>query len=496
MIKRAKKQIYTSLFLTAIGGLSPLQAMESEKGNKFLNTSGEQIDIKQKIDESFTMLSSGDSSDWTYNGDYEGYNLCGIDQYKLVKSLIMKESNRKEFFVLDIGAGNFKWGQGAAKYLQSQTDIPEGITVHIMGIRGEQHIHSKQDNSGSYKLHEFGGFKIEDMNSAFLSRGWDLNNKIDLIVSAWTLRHLVNPVATVNQAYKLLRPATGIMLFDGFWFNYGNTADLLENKPGFTIRENLASLLLELKTPFLIKPDSGPENNRYMIQKSGKPNSQISLSYKDVVSNPEIKRGCNIASGCITSFKEHRQEIEIPLGITNHDRYSGKITHYGDKELFDWVLSENIFSYTPSFEQFPKTNMSFRNTELVENSQNLSIGESKNEQAEKLFEIIRNKEDEINQLKYMMNSMKAEMNAKFSDLEKKNYETGDKYFDIVMKNHETNKQHHDEVMKLLNEKNLLTQENHQVKIENDTTQRENDRLIRENSELKRKDETWISSLFK
>jgi hypothetical protein len=45
-----------------------------------------------------------------------------------------------------------------------------------------------------------------------------LENNVDLIVSRFSLRHMIDPIGTMLQAYDLLKPNTGLILTDDFSF--------------------------------------------------------------------------------------------------------------------------------------------------------------------------------------------------------------------------------------------------------------------------------------
>ena len=49
-----------------------------------------------------------------------------------------------------------------------------------------------------------------------------LENNVDLIVSRFSLRHMIDPIGTMLQAYDLLKPNTCLILTDDFSIKYTN----------------------------------------------------------------------------------------------------------------------------------------------------------------------------------------------------------------------------------------------------------------------------------
>src|SRR5579885_3031683 len=106
----------------------------------------------EKITEAFEKVLNEDA-DWWYNGDTH-YNMCGIEESRALKAVILEApKDRKEFYVLDMGAGDFQWSKTLAEYINKQTDLPSDITVHIINLRGEPYEGEKTVTSGKCKIH-------------------------------------------------------------------------------------------------------------------------------------------------------------------------------------------------------------------------------------------------------------------------------------------------------------------------------------------------------
>ncbi len=334
----------------------------------YLNSDDRPLELRNIIDEAFTDVNRPHvyESNWgLFNGE-DIYNICHVNEHQLLKSIIMKETERKDFYILDIGAGNFQWGETVAKFLQSQTELPYGITIHIFGIRGEKHTqrreHENQDSKIKVQQHQLGSFKIEEMCNQFAKNGFDFNEDgkgFDLIVSRWTLRHLADPVGTLAQAYNILHPTTGIMLFDRFWFMYGNTGTF-DKELGILANKNMLALLVSLKASFLVMPWNDTATlNHYIMRKSDNSPCQIPLTYDSavVVSKKGEWNTYQIGSRCMTKFKEPQPNIFFPDEICNSWGYylsSTNVTHYGDNSLFDWIMS-NENNWKDSRDQYRLT---------------------------------------------------------------------------------------------------------------------------------------------
>lgn len=311
-----------------------------------LNWRDRPAETKAIILSTWKQLSKSYLSTWTlYNGTgRSGYTLAGCDEYKLITSLVKKNPHRKEFYVLDIGAGKFGFGRGLAKYLNNNADIPDDCTIHIIGIRGEKNPHPALRRDGKCILHELGGFQIENLISDFLAHGMNLDKQIDVIVSNWCFRHLVDPLGTFLQAYSLLRPKSGLLLMDGFFYDRGiDSPEQWENDP--TI--NMLLLLLESNAPFLIRPyNSGRCIDQFILRRPDHQECHIPLTYNSI----KPLHNCQVNSLTITLFNWHPTNNEesllnLNIGMTNY--IEGSVS--GDKALYDYLNENSIISDSISY---------------------------------------------------------------------------------------------------------------------------------------------------
>ena len=92
------------------------------------------------------------------------------------------------------------------------------------------HLMKKQKNNSLKLFFKFNQFKIENISDELAKRGFNLENKVDLVVSNWTLRHLVDPFGTLKQIYGFLTPTGGKFLSNGFLFKFSELNEKLESE--------------------------------------------------------------------------------------------------------------------------------------------------------------------------------------------------------------------------------------------------------------------------
>jgi hypothetical protein len=232
-------------------------------------------DICDAIDKAFRSAASDTKSAWGITNGQNDYFAFGISQVALMKKIILEQYHqKKEFYFLDIGAGNFQSINHMSAELNADKSLPKDILVHCIGIRGERNPQKEIYQEGFCKLYQLGEFKIEWLDQAFNERNMDFKNKIDLIVSSWTFRHLIDPLGTFLQSYELLRSGSGLMLTDG-WL-----CDLSFFKRDESGRdENISWILLEANIPFLHRYPSDQELDRFAILKS-EHNIHLNLNLK------------------------------------------------------------------------------------------------------------------------------------------------------------------------------------------------------------------------
>ena len=173
--------------------------------------------VQTAVNQAFEENRNADESNWKYNG-WEWYVLLAIDEEVLIKHLVSLK--KKDVYIIDVGCALGKWGHNIAEILQTKhKDID--TRFHILSVTGGQECQEKElkinDNIILCHLNQF---KIENIDEELAQRGFDLENKVDVIVSHWTMRHLVDPFGTLAKMYRLLNPSGGKLFTNGFLFKY------------------------------------------------------------------------------------------------------------------------------------------------------------------------------------------------------------------------------------------------------------------------------------
>lgn len=150
--------------------------------------------------------------------------------------------------------------------------------------------------------------------------------KIDLALSRWCFRHLVDPMGTFVQAFNLLRPKTGLIIMDGFFWEQAD-------RPTKSYNLNVRQLLEDTKAPYLFCPFSLQHSlDRFILRRPDDKDCALPLSYK------AIKKcdghGQQIDSHRIIEFIRHdgkKHKLKMALGIN------------GDKNLYQYLRKNKIF---------------------------------------------------------------------------------------------------------------------------------------------------------
>ncbi len=288
-------------------------------------------EIQDHISDTFDDLTRHRSSSWGYYNGGSSYSLCGIDEQKLIKTMLEEAPpTQKDFYVLDIGAGNFQWGTSLAKYIHNNVTLPEDMTVHILNVRGESSEEEEITKQGQCQLYKLGAFKVEELYSELQKRGLPCEKGIDMVISSWCFRHLVDPTGTFVQTVNALRPKTGTLIMDGFY--YGIHKDPHKSNEYIKMME----LLRDTKLPCLYEFNSGGRSlGQFILQRPDDQPCQLPLSYRGYDWPIEHHQ---IGSKSITHFDRTPQE---------HDQYGMTLGGYyirnGDINLFNDLQKQGVF---------------------------------------------------------------------------------------------------------------------------------------------------------
>lgn len=309
----------------------------------FLHCSQRSSGINREISHALGAISGNYCSSWKLFNGSPGYDLCGIPDERLLKRLILQAApSQKDFYVLELGAGNFQLGAALSKYINAQTDLPPGITVHMISVRGEQNIEKTLIKEGCCIRYNLGGVKIEELDTELDRRGLSIKGKLDLVETSWCCRHLVDPVGTFTQCFDWLRPGSGLFLGDGFFF-------LLENESDPVIGANprMIQLLLDLESPFLMQHYDGTRSlNRFIIKKIHSDPCALPMRYLRLDHSSEYGDWYQIKSNCVTQFSRiaygrSRREINLP----QPGWACGFDGLYGSKSLFNWLKTHELIRH-------------------------------------------------------------------------------------------------------------------------------------------------------
>lgn len=331
--------------------------------------------LKKYINSVFKAVSKNKIFDkgWTFNGDSK-YNMCGVDDHKLISNMVKNSPNQNKFTVLDLGAGKFQWTAGMAKYFAQNHPTKQLVAI---GLSGEK-CDDEAITIGNSKIIPLCGFKTEEIIPEFKKLGYHLENSIDLIVSRFVFQHMVDPIGTLQQTISLLKPASGLLLTDSFDFNFLNYRGQ-EVFPYDKAEKNGPKLLTLLahsvnnKIEFLMCPNlEQPKQNHFAIKKHEELDD-LSIAYQKAhiklddgtIINPE-DRELTYTSGRVydtesmTSIKlVNSYKVYIPMLFVYNENSCGasNSTYIGSSEIHKFLHQEDsmLYAINLSGEQLSQT---------------------------------------------------------------------------------------------------------------------------------------------
>ncbi len=312
--------------------------------------------IVQAIDSSFQALEPKVRSSWNIYNGRASYDHLNISQLKLAKRIIedAHKEGRTDVYILDSGAGDFQSCDAFANYIHDHRFVlPKGMTIHIIGTRGERYLGKEVEQIGNCRVYKFGSFKIEEHQQELRKRGLNLDKKIDLTISNWANRHYVDPLGTWMQLFETTRPKTGLLLMD--WCYYLYEGEALENKVhAFSrSRDHLLDLLLNINASFLLHPtgDGWTRNlDRFLIRRDSGSPLRLPLAYKGVGSCSNID--FDIGSGSIVTFKvldpafnsKKRKDFLDKSLLDPENQQKWHFSLWGNAELFQWLEDNSLIN--------------------------------------------------------------------------------------------------------------------------------------------------------
>lgn len=294
-------------------------------------------DMRESIGRRFGELAQREEGTWPINGRTT-YRLCDLDECRLFKMIIQQAPpSQKEFVCFDAGAGNFQWGENIANFINSQTDLPEGITVRIISTRAERYskesIEECMAKPGRCKHIKVGCFKAEDFSSELGRCGLgEVSGKIDMFVSSMCMMHLDDPLGSFVQMVDSLRAGSGYLMMDRFHFALNNGARdpaMHGDRDGPYL---MSQLLLDTRSPFLVRLRSGGSWPDFIVRRLDNSPCSLPMGYL---------RGNIGFSYTREPAVENPWKISLPVP----DAYEG--TFYGSKSLFDSLQHNGLTGSHP-----------------------------------------------------------------------------------------------------------------------------------------------------
>ncbi|MBS0184777.1 MAG: hypothetical protein JSS34_00240 [Proteobacteria bacterium] len=307
--------------------------------------------ISRSTYEFFVQTASSQSTWGVFNGE-SYYDLADIKQKELSKIIVREayEEGRRNVWLLDIGAGNFESCDAWASDFKEMGATLEGMTIHIVGIRGEPYKDKAVKRDWNCKIYKFGLFMIEDFEEEFRKRGLG-SVEFDLTISRWTMRHLFNPLGTFMAAFNKTRTG-GFLNMD--WFHYLYEEEKLDSRYDVPLvsRGHLLDVLIHLKVPFILNPRSAnalpPYLDAFLIQKGKESPSVLPLEYVGLEECDA--RYFQVHAGYVVKFRILDSDFKASA---LRESYSAHRTRFFVNSPFlQWLHANNLLVDESYFKEF------------------------------------------------------------------------------------------------------------------------------------------------
>lgn len=195
---------------------------------------------------------------------------------------------------MDIGCGKGDWGHNIKRILETQHKRSK-THFHIFSITGGQECPEQLIKTQNITLHQLNQCKIENIDEELAKRWFDLNEKVDVIVSNWALRHLVDPFGTVDRLYGLLNPCEGKLFSNGFLLKFDSSKEV-EGCPA----EHSSILANSNATALFRDFDDMRDADQFLLERTNEKPLGLPLRYTGTTEN--LVWGYWCASNKITIF--------------------------------------------------------------------------------------------------------------------------------------------------------------------------------------------------
>ncbi len=296
------------------------------------------LEVQRSVDEAFEGNRDASTDDWLYNGATSYYYLLNIDEDKVLKDLVLKD--KSDIYLVDIGCARGGWGEYVWEILQNKEYKESGKKFHIISITGGQECGEMVRQNDHVTLHQINQFKIENIAQELKQRGFDLEDKVDFMVSRWTLRHLVDPFGTMKQLYTLLSPEKGMLSSNGFLFKSSDEPSVVQTFP----LRNAAILAHATPAVLFRQYNEGRDAHQFLLMKEDKKQLELPLEYTGSVHN--IPYGYQNESKTVTVFNKEHKEYKESCGIEYVDESRYLYCNKSDercKKLYHYLKNRNLF---------------------------------------------------------------------------------------------------------------------------------------------------------
>lgn len=280
--------------LAALGIGSAVTSITHSKEKNILRD--RPLEIQDAADKAFERNKNTGKKEWLFNGGDLRYLLLDLNDDKLLEQLATVNPEKKDVYIIDVGCSQGGWGRHAATILQSEAAKKSGKHFHILSLTGGKECDEITQKTGNVTIYQLNQVKIENIDEELSKRGFDLNGKVDLIVSRWTLRHLVDPFGTLKRMYGLLAPTQGKLLSNGFLFMFDDSSEV----QGFPSQHG--NILTHANTTAIFRDyHMGRDAGQFLLVRDNEKKLDIPLEYTGL---EVIGDGYQCASQMVTVFKK------------------------------------------------------------------------------------------------------------------------------------------------------------------------------------------------
>jgi len=301
-------------------------------------------EIQVAIDNFFKERMNTGPQRWLYNGS-EAYGLLGLEDDKMLRNLAFENPDKKDIYIIDVGCSRGDWGENALWILwKDEACKKSGKRYHIFSLTGGKECDEIILRREHVTLYQFNQFKIENIDEELSKRGFNLKNNVDLIVSRWTLRHLVDPFGTLKRMYGLLTPAQGKLMSNGFLFMF-NGSDAIRSFP-----EDHPNILSHTNTVLFDDNRYGRDIGHFILHfllvRNDINDLRIPLAYTNKIGIIGPKE--EIDSNMVTIYEKESNfnssfDLEYIEDTYNHNLYCDK-SDQQCKSLYLYLKRQKLFS--------------------------------------------------------------------------------------------------------------------------------------------------------